>query len=302
MSVSVVIAVKNGARFIAEAVGSALLQPETSLVVVVDDGSTDDTAAVVRTITDSRVRLIPGARVGVSAARNLGFAEVEAQASDPGWVLFLDADDRLRSAALGELVKAATPDCVAVYGDYERIDERGRPIGRRRWLQGRRKPSGDILKALVAGNFIVNGGIILIRREAFRRIGGFEKDLRYCEDWHAFCRLAALGPILYQPTKALDYRVHASSVMMRGPVPFTQYQLALDRVFSDPDIRRRLPAGEIGRLAGDAEAHLRVYLACQAVRSRGFARALSQAFFALCSSPKRAPRTMIYVLGAVAGL
>ena len=140
------------------------------------------------------------------------------------------------------LLADAKPGCVAVYGDYERIDAAGRLIGRRRWLAGRRKPSGDILPALVAGNFIVNGGVMLIRRDAFYSIGGFDESLAYCEDWHAFCRLAALGPILHSAATALEYRVHAASAMMRDTVGFGPYQAALDRVFADPEVRRRLGA------------------------------------------------------------
>ena len=301
MSVSVVIPVKNGARFIGEAIDSALAQPETTAIVVVDDGSTDNTAEVVRGVSDARLRLIKGGRLGVSAARNLGFAEIEARF--PGdWALFLDADDRLRAGAFAKLIAAAEPGAVAVYGDYERIDETGREIGRRRWLAGRRKPSGDILRRLIAGNFLVNGGVLLARRDAWARLGGFDETLRYCEDWHAFCRLAALGRFVHVGATVLDYRVHAASAMMRASVGYAHYQAALERVLADADIRRRLAPGEAEALAAEAEAHLRAYLACQAVRAHDYARALPEAAGAIRCSPRRAPRTMLHVIGAVAGL
>jgi len=306
MSVSVVIPVKNGARYIAEAIDSALAQPEMDIVVVVDDGSTDGTADVVRAIRDPRVSLTKGARTGVSAARNFGFREALQRLPETtaghSWTLFLDADDRLRPGALAALLAGASADAVAVYGDYERIDASGAPLGRRHWLKGRAKPSGDILAALVAGNFIVNGGVILIRSDVFRSLGGFEESLRYCEDWHAFCRLAARGPIVHVGAGVLEYRVHGASAMMSGSVGFAPYRDALDRVFSDPDIRRRLPAADVLRLRADAEAHLRAYLACQAVRGREYLRALPETASALRSSPKRAPKTMMHILGAVAGL
>jgi GT2 family glycosyltransferase len=306
MNVSVVVPVKNGARFICEAIFSALSQPEVGIVVVVDDGSTDGADEVARSIPDPRVVVIKGARTGVSAARNLGFAEVFAREpegeDEEAWVLFLDADDRLRPGAIARLLADAKPGCVAVYGDYERIDAAGRRIGARRWLARRRKPSGDILPALVAGNFIVNGGVMLIRRDAFHSIGGFDESLAYCEDWHAFCRLAALGPILHSAATALEYRVHASSVMMRDTVGFAPYQAALDRVFADPAVRLRLGAVDFARLQADAGAHLRAYLACQAVRSRAYLRALPEMARAIRSSPQRTPRTMMHILGAVAGL
>jgi glycosyltransferase involved in cell wall biosynthesis len=306
MNVSVVVPVKNGARFISEAIFSALDQPEVGAVVVVDDGSTDGADEVARSIPDPRVVVLKGARAGVSAARNLGFAAVFAHAperkGEGSWVLFLDADDRLRLGAIARLLADAKPGCVAVYGGYERIDAAGRLIGRRRWLARRRKPSGDILPALAAGNFIVNGGVMLIRRDAFQKIGGFDESLAYCEDWHAFCRLAALGPILYSAATALEYRVHAASVMMRDTVGFAPYQAALDRVFADPAVNRRLSAQNLARLKADAGAHLSAYLACQAVRSHAYLRALPELARAIRSSPQRTPRTMAHLLGAVAGL
>jgi glycosyltransferase involved in cell wall biosynthesis len=300
MSVSVIIAVKNGAPFIAEAVASALSQAQVVGVVVVDDGSVDATADVVAAIRDPRVTLISGASSGVSAARNLGLAEV-ANRADVSWVMFLDADDRLRPGAIGKLLATAVEPCVAVYGDYERMNEQGRALGRRGWLRGRAKPSGDILTELLSGNFIVNGGVMLMRRDAFATLGGFDETLRYCEDWHAFCRLAALGCILYVNDIVLDYRVHAKSAMMRASDGFAHYQRALERVFNDPLIVERVPANQAARLASNAEAHLRTYLACQAVRSHAYWRALPQTAGAIRSAPRRAPKTMMHILGAAAG-
>jgi glycosyltransferase involved in cell wall biosynthesis len=300
MGVSVIIPVKNGAPFVAEAIASALAQTEVVDVIVVDDGSADNTAEIVAAIRDPRLTLISGGCVGVSAARNRGFAEA-VKHDACSWVMFLDADDRLRPGAIGKLLSAAVSPCVAVYGAYERIDEHGRAQGRRGWLRGRGKPSGDILAALLAGNFIVNGGVMLMRRDAFERLGGFDETLKYCEDWHGFCRLAALGPILYVNKIVLDYRVHESSAMMGASIGFAQYQSALDRVFADADIAKRMPAEQAARLASNAKAHLYAYLACQAVRSRAYGRALPQTVSALRSAPRRAPKTMMHILGAAAG-
>ena len=303
VSVGVIIPVRNGAAHIREAVESALAQPDVRRVIVVDDGSTDASAAIVRAIPDPRLSLIAGGRLGVSAARNRGFAVLDsARADELKWVMFLDADDRLRPGAVAALLSHADDRCAAVYGDYERIDEAGRAIGRRRWLRARRKPSGDILQALAGGNFIVNGGVMLIRRPAFQAIGGFDETLRYCEDWHAFCRLAASGPIHFAPgVMALDYRVHAASAMMANPPSFALYRQALERVFSDPMILRALRPSERGVLKRRAEAHLRTYVVCQMLRARQFAGALPQSLEALRFQPTRAPRNALQMLGAMAG-
>ncbi len=307
MWVNVVIPVKNGARFIAEAIASALGQAHVQRVIVVDDGSSDGSADIAARIGDERVTVIQGDRRGVSAARNLGFAEVErlmpVEQSEHSWVIFLDADDRLVAGATDRLLAGVRADCVAVYGDYDRIDVTGRRIGRRGLLRQRRKPSGEILRDLLAGNFIVNGGVMLIRHTQFMRAAGFDETLRYCEDWHFFCRLAAQGPIVWRPrTKVLEYRVHHGSAMMSGGVNFNHYRAAVERIFTDPAITGKIGDADLVRLRRKAEQHLRTYLACQAVRARAYGRAMKETTRAIALLPSRTPRTLARALGALAGL
>jgi glycosyltransferase involved in cell wall biosynthesis len=307
MWVNVVIPVKNGARFIGDAIASALGQPGVKRVIVVDDGSTDDSAEIAKRIDDERVTLIQGGGRGVSAARNLGFAEIErlssADEGEQSWVMFLDADDRLVAGATRRLLEGVQADCVAVYGDYERIDAGGRRIGRRSILSRRGKPSGEILRDLLAGNFIVNGGVMLIRHAQFRRAGGFDETLRYCEDWHLFCRLAGLGPIVWCPqTTVLEYRVHNDSAMMSGGVNFSHYRAAIERVFTDPMITGKVSTADVARLRRKAVAHLRTYLACQAIRARAYGRAMKETAEVIALLPSQTPKTLAHALGALAGL
>ncbi|WP_265442182.1 glycosyltransferase [Bradyrhizobium sp. SEMIA] len=239
--VSVVIPAKNVAAYIGETLVSALAQSEVGEVIVVDDGSSDDTVAIVRAMRDPRLRLLANDSAGVSAARNLG---------------------------------ARAPRAVLVYGDYNTIDSEGRQIGRRELLKGRRKPSGDVLARLAAGNFIVNGGIALARAEAFRAIGGFDTSLRYCEDWHCWCRLAAIGEFEFAPKLLLDYRLHTANTMnaaVRTPQDFFP---AVARVFDDGLILARLPEGTAAGLRRAAEIHLVTYAAMQAVRFGRYRQAL----------------------------
>ena len=209
------------------------------------------------------IRLIANGGMGVSAARNTG-----ARAASGEWLMFLDADDRLRRGAVAALLRAATPEseAVAIYGDYSRIDRNGRRIGVRRLLGGRAKPSGQVLARLVAGNFIVNGGMMIVRAVAFAAAGGFDETMRYCEDWHCWCRLAALGEFRFIPALLLDYRVHADNTMnavMRSPQDFLP---AAESVFGDRAIVDRLPPRSISSLRRAAEAHLIAYAATQAIR------------------------------------
>ncbi len=298
-SVSVVIPAKNVAAYVGETIASALAQREITEVIVVDDGSTDGTAAIVLGIRDPRLRLMTNDSAGVSAARNFG-----ARHASGDWLLFLDADDRLRPGAVAALLAAArgAPRAVLVYGDYNTIDSEGRQIGRRDLLKGRRKPSGDVLTRLAAGNFIVNGGIALARAEAFRAIGGFDVSLRYCEDWHCWCRLAAIGEFEFAPELLLDYRLHTASTMnaaVRTPKDFFP---AIARIFDDGLILARLPEGTAAGLRQAAEIHLVTYSAMQAVRFGKYREALTYLGMVGRRSLKSLPRSALRVVLARFGI
>jgi glycosyltransferase involved in cell wall biosynthesis len=297
MPVSIVIAVRNGARYIAEAIESARV-PDVLEILVVDDGSTDGTRDIVNGFADPRVRLLSSAATGVSAARNTG-----ARAASGEWLMFLDADDRLRPGALAALLAAAqtASAAIAVYGDYDRIDQEGRAIGMRRAWRGRAKPSGRILERLVAGNFIVNGGVMIVRAQAFATCAGFDETLRFCEDWHCWCRLAALGDIHYAAVHVLDYRVHDAGTMTRARSP-ADFLPAAERVFTDPAIVANLPKASLQSLRAAAEVHLSTYAAAQAVRFHCYGQALAYTARAVTQAPRAAPGVMLKVGMALLGV
>jgi glycosyltransferase involved in cell wall biosynthesis len=298
--VSVIIAVKNGERFIAEAIESALAQGSALVdVVVVDDGSTDQTRAIVASFDDRRVGLIANPSKGVSTARNAG---VKACVGE--WLLFLDADDRLAPASAARLLQAARSDAavVAAYGDYERIDPGGSRIGRRFLMRGRQKPSGDILPRLLQGNFIINGGILICRRDAFEKAGGFDPALSLCEDWHLWCRLAACGRFAFVPERVMDYRVHPHSVMMGQRRSYRNFVPALEAIFADPMIIANVDRREIGDARRQAEISLLTYCAAQSVRSKGYAEAIGLASDAIRRDARQAPYVVARVLGAAVGM
>lgn len=300
MSVSVVMAAKNAAAHIREAIESVLAQGgDVRELVIVDDGSTDDTVAIIRKFGDIRIKLLTNDGAGVSAARNLG-----ARTATGSWLMFLDADDRLRPSAVAALTAGATAaqDAVLIYGDYDLIDGEGRPIGRRGLLKGRRKPSGRVLERLAAGSFIVNGGVMIVRADAFQTAGGFDESLKYCEDWHCWCRLAAVGNFQFIGAILLDYRVHAANTMnaaLRSPKDFFP---AVERVFGDRLILGRLPAASIPQLRRAAEAHLLTYAAAQAVRFGRYREAFSYLRMVGQTSLASTPWAVVSVSLACAGI
>jgi hypothetical protein len=124
MLVSIVISNYNYARYIAAAIDSALAQSWHPLeLIVVDDGSTDDSWAMIQGYGD-RVQAIRQVNGGQGAAYNAGFA-----ASRGEWVLFLDSDDLLDVGAVSRMLSCATDKVVKVQGYLRRIDADGRPLG-----------------------------------------------------------------------------------------------------------------------------------------------------------------------------
>src|SRR5271166_2944788 len=293
--IAVVIAVSNGLPHIVEAVESALRQgPIVERVVVVDDRSTDDTWEAMAGIPDPRLELMKSPREGVSAARNAG-----AQRTDAPWLLFLDADDRLTEGAVEALAAEIRRGVSLVYGDYERIDEQGRTVGKRGWIRNlRSKPSGEIREPLLGGNFIINGGVLICEREAFLKVGGFPAQLSLCEDWHLWCQLATVGEARYLPRRVMEYRVHAQSVMMRKPREYEDFAPALQAIFSDRRIRASVPSDLLVRLRRRGESSLMVYCAQQALRARKYGIALPMAIRAFRHHPSRGPWLIGRLVGA----
>jgi glycosyltransferase involved in cell wall biosynthesis len=300
MPVSIVMPAKNAARYIGEAIDSVLAQGScVSELIVVDDGSTDNTTSLVQGYSDPRIRLLANEGAGVSAARNFG-----ARSAAGSWLMFLDADDRLRTNAVATLLEAASKaaQAILIYGDYDRIDEAGRRIGRRSLLKYRNKPSGQVLERIVAGSFIVNGGVAIVRADAFAAAGGFDESLRYCEDWHCWCRLAATGEFEFVPALLLDYRTHAANTMNAGTRTPQDFFPAVERVFSDSAILGKLPVASTPALRTAAEIHLITYAAAQAVRIGSYRKALSYVGMIGQRSPFAAPRAIANLSLALLGI
>lgn len=182
---SVVIPVYNGASYIRRAVESVLAQTVSAVeVIVVDDGSTDDTRAVVAGVDDPRLRLIARANAGPSAARNAGIAE-----AGGAWIGFLDADDWWRPTKVEHHLRRATerPEAGVVYSAVEIFDMAGAHLG-----IAAATLEGHVLEPLLFGNTIAGGGSsATVRRDVLERVGGFDPAIRYGEDWELWLRIAA---------------------------------------------------------------------------------------------------------------
>ncbi len=245
-TVTVVIPAYNCGAFVREAVESALRQSLTNVeVIVIDDGSTDDTQQVLGSISDGRLTVLRQRNGGVSAARNTGLAAAHGE-----HIFFLDADDVLTPDALRRMVDALNrqPRCVASFAHHIKIAEDGSDLSTRADIRWKLFPATDTLRQLIAKNFIVCGAIC-IRTDAARAVAGFNPALRLGEDWDFWCRLAVLGDFAAMPNDVvLLYRQRFSGAnhrLRRSPL-HPNFE-AIDVVYSNPAIRQRFSPVELTR-------------------------------------------------------
>jgi glycosyltransferase involved in cell wall biosynthesis len=206
--VSVVIPTYNRAPLLGRALASVAAQTfRDHEIVVVDDGSTDDTHAVVRGLA-APVRLLVQANAGVSAARNRGVAEARGE-----WIAFLDSDDCWLPEKLARQVAfvAADPTVVACQTEelWIRNGVRVNPA------RHHRKPSGDIFPASLA-LCLVSPSAVMLRRETLRALGGFDEGLPACEDYDLWLRLSLHAPVhLVAEPLVVRYGGHADQLSRR---------------------------------------------------------------------------------------
>jgi hypothetical protein len=242
--ISVIVPAYNVADYILPCLGSVLAQSWPAVeCVVVDDGSSDATADRVAALADPRIRLLRQANAGVSAARNAGFA-----ASGGDHVMFLDGDDLLHPTALERLAGtlADRPEAVAVFGTFLKILPSGASYPGQKPLARHAYPDGDVLAAMLRGNFLANGGHVLIRRSAAQAIGGFDARLRLSEDWEYWCRLAAQGDFAFagREPEIFSLRVRPGSSSGGLSVDWANHLPCLETIAANTAIAGRFSASE----------------------------------------------------------
>ncbi len=231
--VSVVIPAYNAGPFITEALQSVLGQTYSNLeVIVVDDGSTDDTRERVAAF-GGRVTLIPQANSGAAVARNTGI-----RYSHGTYLAFLDADDVWLPNKVARLVEALerSADAGAAYHGYVAMEETGAVVG---------QPvipahDGDVLQPLLLGCFF-GPPMVMIPRACLNRVGGFDPDLKLGEDWDLFLRIALAGlPIRRVPEVLVRCRAHRMNTTRDLARTAVFGRIVLDRTFADPRLPARL--------------------------------------------------------------
>lgn len=202
--VSVIIPTYNYGRYLIEAVESVLNQTYKDFeLIVVDDGSTDNTREVLKPYLH-RLRYMYQENQGISAARNRGFQE-----STGEYIAYLDADDVWLPEKLAKQIPLLDedPSLGFVCGATHEMDQDGKIFH----LRNKPRRSEDTFESLFRKNFIPTLTVV-IRRSCLETVGGFDTSLPLSQDYDMWLRLAKRYKFVYWNIPLAKYRVHANNI------------------------------------------------------------------------------------------
>jgi hypothetical protein len=235
--VSIVVPTHNYAGYVGQAIRSALQQGYGPVeIVVVDDGSTDDTPAVLREF-GSAIQTVRLEGRGVSAARNAGLDRTRGD-----YVVLLDADDLLVPGGVAAQVASfeRRSDLDAVIGEWYTCHVPSGTI-----VRNRSALRGDALAHLLRRNIAATPSAVMLRRATLVELGGFDTSLGFTADWEMWLRLAKRGGGFARVTAPTAvYRVHQRSMTSRLDGAIADVTALLDRCFDDAALPDSLRAVE----------------------------------------------------------
>ena len=206
--VSVIIPTYNRANYVGEAIESVLAQTYQDYeIIVVDDGSTDNTREVVQKYSD-RMKYLYQDNRGEPGGRNTGILVSQGE-----YLVFLDSDDLLMPTKLEEQVAFldSNPEIGVVYSDTYLCDETGRLLGLQSDIVSHRLQSGNIFEELLRGGFIpINSA--MVRRACLDDVGLFDEARPMSPDWELWLRVAQRYNFAYQNWPLAVYRIHSAMV------------------------------------------------------------------------------------------
>ncbi|HYU25722.1 MAG TPA: glycosyltransferase [Thermoanaerobaculia bacterium] len=249
-TISVIMPSYNYARYLRQAIDSALGQTCAPLeVIVVDDGSTDATPEVLASYGD-RIHVIRQKNQGVATARNTGIAAARGE-----YVAFLDSDDLWDPRKL-ELQVArfeADPSLGLAHSGVEMFDDAGNTL--RVYREGKEGRIAADLLCFSPNVITLTGSNIMVPKRVAEEIGGFDPRLPPSEDWDFCYRVAARYPVGFVADVLVRYRIHSTAAHRNIGRIETAMRLAFEKTFAsaDPTVQalRRHAYGSLHRvLAG----------------------------------------------------
>lgn len=277
--ISVIIPCYNQGHFLGEAINSALSQTHPNIeIIVVDDGSTDNTAEVAASYG---VRCVRQENQGLGPARNSGLREARGN-----YLVFLDADDRLHPRAIETSLKELKldPDAAFVYGRCQLIAADGS------FLSPSRHPhieSDHYLNLLKLGNFMPNPAAFVFRRAPLEAVGGFRPPLG-TEDYDMLLRLTRLYSSRSHKEVVADYRQHEESLTQKPTLMSESTRSVLESqlqfVSGHPFLERAWKQG-VKQWRRYYFAEMRVARARENARSGRWSRVMSDVLWLLLYEP-----------------
>jgi len=236
--VSVIVPTYNRFGLLQEAISSVLSQTLVELeLIVVDDGSTDGTSDYLRTLTDARVHSIELAHTGnIARVRNAGASEASGQ-----HLCFLDSDDRWRPNKLEtQLDRMSSMRVRWSYTNFELVDEMAAPVPMRAGTW--KALSGDIAEPLIATDAAVALCTVMVERNLFADLGGFDEDPRLIlrEDFEFLVRLAIAATTVAVPDVLAQVRDHSGreTQASEGAAPFVGTAYTYTRLLATLEVPR----------------------------------------------------------------
>ncbi len=200
-TVSVIIPTYKHRDFVLATLDSVFAQTFTDYeIIVINDGSPDDTAEVLRPLAEAgRIRYIEQANTGQSRARNRGIEEAQGE-----FIALLDDDDLWPPDKLEWQVEAlrSQKDAGAVAGPACVVDNSGNFIQRTTYVEE------IIFEESLVNNPLVSPGQILIRAKILEHVGGFNSEIWGADDWDLWLRIAKVSRVVMEDRDALLYRQH----------------------------------------------------------------------------------------------
>ncbi len=229
--VSIIIPAYNAIKYLPETVESVLKQSFTDFeLLIINDGSSDNTVEWVSSISDSRVRLISQENKGLSGARNTGITSSKGE-----YISFLDADDIWEPTKIEKQVYKLDNDPTVglvytwvkyFYEDIESV------------RLGDPDAEGNVLKAILEANVVMCGSNAMVRRFCFEEVGKFDENLTSIEDWDMWIRIASKYSFAVVKEALVYYRQHNSNMSKNYEMMIQNFNKVFERAFQlvPPDL------------------------------------------------------------------
>ncbi len=234
-TVTVVLPTYNRAKYLADAVQSILNQtfPDLELIVV-DDGSTDETRSLLNGFTDARIKYIYQSQQGISAAMNTGIT-----AASGRYIARLDSDDIWLPEMLAIQVSTLEnrTELGLVYAKAQGMDANGNPLSETRGLPLRYFE--DSFKSMLYHDSTCNITVV-VRSEYLEKAGRYDESLPVNEDWDMWLRVARHCQFGFTDTVVARYRYHDDNITQKTSLHFSEHVSGrgkiLDKIFLESDL------------------------------------------------------------------